>query len=886
MRATQILLILTACVILFFATRTGGPVGTDSPIEEFEPTPSRHEYDLARMGHPEPRDATSRSQEIAFRQHLISQSRARALTNDLDWSSRGPRNVGGRTRAVAFDVTNPDILIAGSTSGGMFRSVDRGETWTKTTRPDQLHSVTSLAQNTSVGNENVWYHGTGWSSASALGGSNAPIVGDGIFKSVDGGQSWNLLPSTASATPAEVDAFDYVHNVATFGENGVAAATAWGIYVSTDGGDSWARSLEAEWDRDFEYHHVAISPTGTWYATIGGDNINTGIHRSENLGTTWTSISPADWPESTRRTLISVAPSDPSRVYFFTEVGNNQQLLMRYDAGSGWTDLTSGLPFDAKHVTFDGNVMALGVKPDDDQVILAGGVDMFRSIDGGVSFEVINGLFPNFHVDQTAIAFDPSNPQNAVVGNDGGVFALDEVSAETSTLTQNWRPLNDGYLTTQFYTVAVNPTTPGDETVIGGTQDNGTVATVSSDPTEEWDFLIGGDGGYVQIADGGDFHYAALAATFGVFRFRRLENGSWEGTGVAPNGGQLGLWQTKFALDGHDSRIMYLLSRRTIWRNSDVTAIPHQVGQRFTDLNWDTFENVQGHYIHALATSPAEPRRLYYAAADDRPEAAEKVFYIENPHEGQPTPVDITGENFPFFPFSPWIDCIVVDPRDALKVMVVFPAHGELSIFSTEDGGQNWEPVSGNLEENPDGTGHGPSVRWASILYVNDRPVYLAGTSVGLFSTTELNGMDTEWTPEAQESIGNVVIDQVAVRQSDGFVAIGTHGNGVYTSYITQVPTTSSEDKVELPSSIAAAEVYPNPLHDTARIEFSVDRPGPITVSVFDIQGRAVAELSEGPLPAGNHSLIWNPGGLSTGSYFVRFADATSSKVVSVQLVD
>jgi hypothetical protein len=113
---------------------------------------------------------------------------------------------------------------------------------------------------------------------------------------------------------------------------------------------------------------------------------------------------------------------------------------------------------------------------------------------------------------------------------------------------------------------------------------------------------------------------------------------------------------------------------------------------------------------------------------------------------------------------------------------VVYPHYEVISIFATENGGLTWTPVAGNLEENPDGSGAGPSVRWLSILYSQDRPFYFAATSAGLFSTTRLAGMSTVWVQEGATTIGNVVVDMIDVRQSDGKIVVGTHGNGVYSS--------------------------------------------------------------------------------------------------------
>jgi photosystem II stability/assembly factor-like uncharacterized protein len=133
-----------------------------------------------------------------------------------------------------------------------------------------------------------------------------------------------------------------------------------------------------------------------------------------------------------------------------------------------------------------------------------------------------------------------------------------------------------------------------------------------------------------------------------------------------------------------------------------------------------------------------------------------------------------------------YVGCIAIDPRNASRLVVVYPNYEILSIFLSEDGGQTWTPVAGNLEEHPDGSGVGPSVRWVSMLYVGDRPVCFAATSAGLFSTTSLDGTSTVWTQEGVGTIGSVVVDMVDVRQSDGYVAVGTHGNGVYTATVTE----------------------------------------------------------------------------------------------------
>ncbi len=102
------------------------------------------------------------------------------------------------------------------------------------------------------------------------------------------------------------------------------------------------------------------------------------------------------------------------------------------------------------------------------------------------------------------------------------------------------------------------------------------------------------------------------------------------------------------------------------------------------------------------------------------------------------------------------------------------------SIFLSDDGGSTWQAVTGNLEQNANGTGNGPSVTWVEMLRVNNSWIYFAATSTGLYSTRLLDGMDTRWEPEGVNVIGNVVVDMIAVRPVDGQVAIGSHGRGLF----------------------------------------------------------------------------------------------------------
>ncbi|MCH8286739.1 hypothetical protein IIB79_09475, partial [candidate division KSB1 bacterium] len=176
------------------------PVQTVGSVEDLE---GRSNYNWMRLHSPKtgeiPRNI--RSREIAFAATLPTKESLALRLNKpgspnevriYNWARRGPFNVGGRTRALAIDVADSTerTILAGGVSGGMWKTTNGGNSWTKTTGLSDLHSVTSLVQDIRSGKTDTWYYGTGeWQGNSAFGGGNASYRGDGIFKSTDGGMN-------------------------------------------------------------------------------------------------------------------------------------------------------------------------------------------------------------------------------------------------------------------------------------------------------------------------------------------------------------------------------------------------------------------------------------------------------------------------------------------------------------------------------------------------------------------------------------------------------------------------------------------------------------------------------------------------------------------------
>ncbi|MBT8402130.1 MAG: glycoside hydrolase, partial [Rhodothermia bacterium] len=502
-----------------------------SPKNQTDDAQARYEYEQMRLRDPSTGriPADIRSKELAFVMSLPRAEEIAAKTGRLmaeQWSFRGPTNVGGRTRALAVDLDYDGAsnrrLLAGGISGGMYLSEDDGQSWSLRTSLADVASVTSLAQDPS--NRAVWYYGTGEFRGNSAGGGLQEFYGQGIFKSTDSGRTWSQLLSTRDGKPNQFDSFfDFVWNLAVHPSGGtVFAATYGGVQKSTDGGTSWEFVLgrEAENEPFNSTVDVVIASDGDIFATLsrsGSGASRYGVFKSSDLGTQWQDISPPGLANDPYRMVVAAAASDANILYLLVQT--NQQgavagdhQLFRYDDGSGtWVDLSGAIPNEqgavgnASFSTQGGYDQIVKVKPDDANTVFIGGTNLYRSTDGGNSFTRIGGYsspanygqFANHHSDQHSLVFLPTNPSVALSGSDGGVSKSADILAQP----HSWTSLNNGYVTTQFYTVAMDPQAGG-TSILGGLQDNGSWGTQEAAGASAWLDLFGGDGAHAAVAPG------------------------------------------------------------------------------------------------------------------------------------------------------------------------------------------------------------------------------------------------------------------------------------------------------------------------------------------------------------------------------------------------
>lgn len=767
-----------------------------SPKNKKDDAQARAEYELARLRDPQtgtiPRNI--RAEELAFaeklprREELLAKGSADFYA--ANWVFRGPNNVGGRTRALAidrnFNGSSNRRVLAGGVSGGMFLSEDDGQSWRLVSSLTANPAVTCVAQDPN--NPNVWYFGTG-----ELIGSSNFVAGQGLFKSTDNGTTWNQLPSTANNDPILFDnTFDVVNNIAIHPQTSAVFVAIFGqILRSSDGGNSWGavRTARDSQGRFGNRTDVAIAANGDVYATLSrnGTSLSAdeyGVFRSTDGGVNFTNITPPELGADPYRMVLGTAPSDANTLYMLAQtlaagaVASDHQLF-RYDvANNQWTNLSANLPNEqgvegnASFSSQGGYDLLVAVKPDNANTIWIGGTNLYRSTNGGQSFTRVGGyagpsnyaLYANHHPDLHSMAFYPNNPNAAISGHDGGLSKAANVLQQPQT----WQSLNNGYTTSQFYAIAADPQAGG-TLLLGGMQDNGTFGTESSTATTPWDNFFSGDGGYAAVAPGGLPFY--VSAQLGqVFR-ANVQNNTLIGSNVAPQGASNFLFIAPYVLDPNDARVMYIAADNSVWRNSNLDAIPLG-NQNPTSINWTRLSNsaVQGTSVTTLAISRSPANRLYFGAVA---QGQTVIKRLDNP-AANPAGTVITppGTSAGSYPSS-----IAIHPNNADEVIVTFSNYRVPSIFYSNDGGATWSDIEGNLAGNS-----GPSIRYAQ--FVPGTGVFI-GTSVGVYAATSLNGTNTNWVQEGAQVIGNVPVEMLVYRGSDGLLAAGSHGRGVFSATVT-----------------------------------------------------------------------------------------------------
>jgi hypothetical protein len=543
------------------------------------------------------------------------------------------------------------------------------------------------------------------------------------------------------------------------------------------------------------------------------------------------------------------------------------------------------VPFDQSQTIYNnslgGYCLVLAVHPTDPNQVFIGGNDLYYSSNGFQDAGTKIGGYPDdpqnppphpLHPDMHAIAFSPVNPSRLFVGHDGGVSSTDDYMNGSA----DWTGFNNGLSSAQVYHSSLDHGTLGSDFIESGLQDNNTYATMSPNPADPWLSIAGGDGMTTGIYNGGSLFFSSWQyASISCFTYSHPTI-TYHGQLPLPSSSIGPMFFTRYILEPVETNQMYLAETDQLWRFNNLSLIAEQFDTIAPDWSEITSVSDALHPLNAFITSfgfATDIRdRLFFGTNIG------KVYQIDDAASTAPTLKDISGASFPQNGFVAGIEA---DPMNANEIIVVFSNYHIQSLFRTTDGGKTWEAIGGNLEELPDGAGSGPSLRCAKILHTSSCNIYYVGSSVGLYSTTKIDGMNTVWTQEAPTIIGNLIVESLDARQSDGRVIVSTQGGGVFKNASTdavQNPASSAQQFLQLEQN------FPNPFSDESKIRFSLAKPGNVGIYMYNALGENITAIANGYFDSGSHIISISGKKLPAGNYFIRViaGNNVASKMITI----
>jgi hypothetical protein len=771
---------------------------------------------------------------------------------DLNYYTfQGPDNLGGRTRTIVYDVRYNGVsnttLFAGGVSGGIFKSIDNAATWTRKSSTGEHYGCTSIAQDTRAGYEDTWYYSTGENMGNSASGNSAFYGGNGIYKSVNNGETWTrLVNSNTSPLESFSTQADLINKVLVNPVNGdIYVACLSSILRSQDGGTTWSSVLNGTLSSSSQSTDIVVTSTGRLYAAFSGTNTSTvdGVWTSAtgNSGS-WTRIagtgaasSPAGWNAQSNygRVVLALAPANQNILYaLYNNNASNPSIeaeLYKYDFSTGlWVDRSANLPDEPGNSVGNdpfavqgGYDLVISVKPDNENVVFIGGTNVYRSTDGfatsanttrigGYANASSYSMYANSHPDIHAIVFQPGSSSVMLCGNDGGI----QRTSNAMAATVSWTPVNTGYRTFQYYYVAMDPRN-GNNKVIGGAQDNGTTRNIGATGSN-MEMVMSGDGvsvGLSNVISGNTYEYVGWQHG-SIFR-RNSTSASGFGTDIRPTSASAnGLFVTLFYLDPDNTEYLYYANDNSLYKNSAASAA--------TSSNWSNMNSIAATVGAANdITSLATTRGSYNASTSSLFMGTSncKVYRLDDPINASSatSPVDISSG----LPAAGYISSISVNPRNDDTVLVTLSNYGVNNIWWTGNANSSspsWINVEGNLTL--------PSIRSSVMALTPEGIEYFVGTSVGLYKTMINSGSpaSTSWTQEGPSEIGNAVVTSLAIRNSDNKLLVGTHGYGMWTATLSYIalPVTLGDFSGELINDKAILKW--NAYHDQEQGGFDIEK--------------------------------------------------------------
>ena len=621
----------------------------------------------------------------------------------------GPAFKSGRIADIAVHPENPNIWFIAVGSGGVWKTVNAGTTWTPIFDSQPVYSIGCITIDPN--NPHVIWVGTGEN----IGGRHVGY-GDGIYRSEDDGASWKNMGLKKS---------HHISRIIVHPEDGntiwvAAQGPLWskgderGLYKSVDGGKTWKKTLgDDEWTGVTD---ILIDPrnpdrlyAATWQrhrnvAAYMGGGPGTGIHRSEDCGETWEKLMKGLPRSNMGKIGLAISPQKPDVIYAAIELDRRTGGVFRSEnRGASWTKMSEAV----SGATGPHYYQELYASPHQFDKIFLVDVRMQVSEDGGKTFKRMNES--GKHSDNHAIVFCEDDPDYMLVGTDGGLY-------ETFDGTKTWRFISNLPLT-QFYKVAVDDAEPF-YNIYGGTQDNGSQGGPSRTckreglSNEDWNIILGGDG-HQPATEPGNPNIVYAESQQGYLN--RIDMTTGEFVNIRPQPG-LGEdferfnWDAPILVSPHSPTTIYFASQR-VWKsvnrgdnwtaisddltkNQERLALPIMENTWSWDSPWDMDAMSNYNTITSLAESPLQ-EGLIYAGTDDG--------FIQVTEDGGENWRKIEVGSLPGVPETAFVNDIKADQFKASTVYIVLDNHkfGDLNpyLLMSTDKGATWKSIVGDIPE-------------------------------------------------------------------------------------------------------------------------------------------------------------------------------------------
>lgn len=683
----------------------------------------------------------------------------------------GPATMSGRIAALDAYTDNGKLTIyVGSASGGVWKSDDAGTIF-QPVFDDHTQSIGAIRVD--PGNHETVWVGTGESWV-----RNSVSVGTGVYRSSDGGETWEVKGLTDSE---HISAIEVDH------DNGdtvyvCALGHAWnaneqrGVFKTTDGGESWEKVLYV--DADTGCGDLVMNPqspnilyAAMWefrrqpdFFTSGGDG--SGLYRSTDGGESWERLSNGLPEGDLGRIALAVAPSRPSVVYANVE-SENTALYRSDNFGDNWQRMNDSQNVQIRPFYF-GELM---VDPQNHQRVYRPAFVTTVSDDGGKTF---SGLFgSNFgigiHPDHHAIWINPDNPNQILLGTDGGLY-LSEDRANDWKFARNL-PIS------QFYHVSFDNQYPYN--VYGGLQDNGSWTGPSRAPggvsNSHWRNVGFGDGFWVFVDP---FDDNIVYSEFQGGNLLRVNQALSEVKNIPPiaRGEEEELrfnWNTAMHLSRVNPGKLYYGSqylhrstdRGETWEtiSPDLTTDDDERQRQLQSggLSIDNSTAENNATIYTISESPVDANTIWVGTDDG---------YVQLTRDGGDNWSNVTG-NIPGLPEGTWISRVDASPHAAGTAFMTADGHrtGDMAVYvyMTTDFGQSWTRLGNDVIE---------GYAWVIRQDLVNPELLFVGTEFGLYISLD-SGQN--WA-RFQENLPRVAVHDIAIHPRDHDLILGTHGRGIY----------------------------------------------------------------------------------------------------------